>query len=69
MIGARMKEIRAQLGLTQPQLVGLVGGAKNLFSDYENDRKPIPANFALALEALSEVHRLGGDVQAIAARS
>lgn len=69
MTGGRMKQIRGQLNLTQAQLADLVGGRKQLISDYENDRRPIPAKLGLVLECFCEIGQLGGNIEAVANRA
>jgi transcriptional regulator with XRE-family HTH domain len=69
MTGDRMKQIRGQLNLTQAQLADLVGGRKQLISDYENSRRPIPAKLGLVLVCFEEIDRLGGDIEIVARRA
>ncbi len=69
MTGDQMKQIRGQLNLTQAQLADLVGGRKQLISDYENERRTIPAKLALVMECFREIDHLGGNIKAVTNRA
>jgi len=67
-IGARLKEIRSELELTQARFGALIAEKPNRVSDYENGGRVIPKKFALLSEALLEVHRCGGSIEAVSLR-
>ena len=63
MTGDRMNGIRSELGLTQAQLAALMGGKASMISDYENQRRVIPAKMGMLLECLIEINNLGGNIE------
>lgn len=64
-----MKRIRRALGLTQSQLAILVGGKGARVSDYESDRRNIPAKHILVIESFAEISRLGGNSEQVSKRA
>jgi transcriptional regulator with XRE-family HTH domain len=51
---------RKDLGLTQPQLAGVLGWTQSHISRVENGREPIQQTGALAMQALLMGHRPDG---------